>query len=60
MKNKKQPNKKPHWFERFSSKALKLTGSSGAFFVLHLYGSNKDFNQTQILEGKNTETMHAY
>ncbi|CAM4135229.1 DUF6766 domain-containing protein [Flavobacterium sinopsychrotolerans] len=29
-------------------------------FVLHLYGSNKDFNQTQILEGKSTETMYVY
>jgi hypothetical protein len=29
-------------------------------FILHWYGSNKDFNQTQILEGKNTESMSAY
>ena len=29
-------------------------------FVLHLYGSNKDFNEGQLLEGKNTETMYAY
>jgi hypothetical protein len=29
-------------------------------FVLHLYGSNKDFNQAQILEGKNTETIYSY
>ena len=29
-------------------------------FILHLYGSNKDFNQTQILEGKSTETMYVY
>lgn len=29
-------------------------------FVLHLYGSNEDFNQTQLLEGKNTETMFVY
>lgn len=29
-------------------------------FVLHWYGSNKDFNQTQILEGKAVESMGAY
>jgi len=29
-------------------------------FILHWYGSNKDFNQTQILEGKITESMGAY
>lgn len=29
-------------------------------FILHWYGSNKDFNQTQILEGKLTESMAAY
>ena len=29
-------------------------------FLLHWYGSNKDFNQTQILEGKMTESMGAY
>jgi len=33
MKNKKQPIKKLHWFERFTSKAVKLTGSSGAFIT---------------------------
>lgn len=29
-------------------------------FVLHWYGSNKDFNQTQMLEGKMVENMGAY
>ena len=29
-------------------------------FLLHWYGSNKDFNQTQILEGKITESMGRY
>ena len=29
-------------------------------FALHWYGSNKDFNQSQILEGRNTESMTAY
>ena len=29
-------------------------------FGLHWYGSNKDFNQTQQLEGKITESMGAY
>ena len=33
MKNKKQPDEKLHWFERFTSKAIKLTGSSGAFIT---------------------------
>jgi hypothetical protein len=29
-------------------------------FLLHWYGSNKDYNETQLLEGKPTETMLAY
>lgn len=29
-------------------------------FVLHWYGSNKDFNEIQMLEGKTTERMFAY
>ncbi|MEO6550435.1 MAG: DUF6766 family protein [Ferruginibacter sp.] len=29
-------------------------------FVLHWYGSNEDYNQTQLLEGKETETMLTY
>lgn len=29
-------------------------------FVLHWYGSNKEFNQTQMLEGKNTESLGVY
>ncbi len=29
-------------------------------FVLHWYGSNKDFNQIKMLEGKSTESMFAY
>jgi hypothetical protein len=29
-------------------------------FLLHWYGSNKDYNEQQILEGKLTETMIAY
>ncbi|HZV68453.1 MAG TPA: DUF6766 family protein [Saprospiraceae bacterium] len=29
-------------------------------FLLHWYGSNKDFNQIQSLEGKDTETMWKY
>ena len=29
-------------------------------FVLHWYGSNKDFNQINMLEGKDTESMYAY
>lgn len=29
-------------------------------FLLHLYGSNKNFNEAQILEGKATETMITY
>ncbi len=29
-------------------------------FILHWYGSNKDFNETQVLEGKATKTMLAY
>ena len=29
-------------------------------FLLHLYGSNKDFNEQQILAGKLTETMITY
>ena len=29
-------------------------------FVLHWYGSNKDFNETQLLEGQETESMFAY
>ena len=29
-------------------------------FVLHWYGSNKDYNEIQILEGKATETMFIY
>ena len=32
-KTKEEPIKKLHWFERFSSKAIKLTGSSGAFIT---------------------------
>jgi hypothetical protein len=31
-----------------------------ASFLLHWYGSNKDFNEQQILEGKPTETMITY
>ena len=31
-----------------------------ASFLLHLYGSNKDFNEQQILKGKSTETMITY
>lgn len=29
-------------------------------FYLHWYGSNKDFNEIQLLEGKQTETMLMY
>ena len=29
-------------------------------FLLHWYGSNKDFNEQQILEGKSTESMIVY
>ena len=29
-------------------------------FVLHWYGSNKDFNETQLLEGKHTQSMFDY
>ncbi len=29
-------------------------------FWLHWYGSNRDYNETQLLEGKQTETMLAY
>ena len=29
-------------------------------FVLHWYGSNKDFNQINMLEGKDTESVYAY
>ena len=29
-------------------------------FILHWYGSNKDFNEQQILEGKPSETMISY
>jgi hypothetical protein len=29
-------------------------------FLLHWYGSNKDFNEQQILEGKSIETMVTY
>lgn len=29
-------------------------------FLLHWYGSNKDFNEQQILDGKTTETMCEY
>jgi hypothetical protein len=29
-------------------------------FVLHWFGSNKDFNQIRMLEGKSTESMLAY
>jgi len=29
-------------------------------FVLHWYGSNKDFNQVKMLEGRSTESMFAY
>jgi hypothetical protein len=29
-------------------------------FILHWYGSSKDFNQTQMLEGKRAESMVAY
>jgi hypothetical protein len=29
-------------------------------FLLHWYGSNKDFNEQQILEGKSAETMITY
>ena len=29
-------------------------------FILHWYGSNTDFNEQQILEGKSTETMMSY
>ena len=32
-KEPKEPNEKLHWFERFTSKAIKLTGSSGAFIA---------------------------
>jgi hypothetical protein len=31
-----------------------------ASFLLHWYGSNKDFNEQQILEGKSPETMITY
>ncbi|MBC7884921.1 MAG: hypothetical protein H7X99_05565, partial [Saprospiraceae bacterium] len=29
-------------------------------FMLHWYGSNKDFNQIESLEGRRTETMWQY
>ena len=29
-------------------------------FILHWYGSNRDFNQAQLLEGKTTESMVTY
>lgn len=32
----------------------------GISFLLHWYGSNKDFNEIQLLEGKNSESMFAY
>src|SRR4249920_3224156 len=32
-KTKKKSNDKLHWFETFSSKAIKITGSSGAFIT---------------------------
>lgn len=31
-----------------------------ASFLLHWYGSNKVFNEQQILEGNSTETMITY
>lgn len=31
-----------------------------ASFFLHWYGSNKDFNEQQLLEGKSTETLITY
>lgn len=31
--NKKEPTEKLHWFERFTTTAIKLTGSSGAFIT---------------------------
>ncbi len=31
-----------------------------ASFLLHWYGSNKDFNEQRVLEGKSTETMITY
>lgn len=33
IKETKESNKKLHWFEIFTSKAIKLTGSSGAFIA---------------------------
>lgn len=32
-KDTKEPNEKLNWFEIFTSKAIKLTGSSGAFII---------------------------
>ncbi len=29
-------------------------------FYLHWYGSNVDYNETQVLEGKETESMYSY
>jgi len=42
------------------SLSLSLTLLFIISFLLHWYGSNKDFNEQQIIEGKSTETMITY
>lgn len=67
----REPKKHPHapWAVRKGGFILTLYKHSLTFslgilfiisFVLHWYGSNKDFNQTQILEGKLSESMGEY
>lgn len=67
----RQPKKHPDapWPVRKGGRILKLYKHSLSLslmmlffisFVLHWYGSNKDFNEIQISEGKATETMISY
>lgn len=56
------PVRKGGWILKLYKHSLSLSLMMLFFisFVLHWYGSNKDFNEIQISEGKATETMISY
>lgn len=56
------PVRKGGWILKLYKHSLSLSLMILFFisFVLHWYGSNKDFNEIQISEGKATETMISY
>lgn len=56
------PVKKGGWVMKIYSHSLSITLFLlfVVSFLIHLYGSNEDFNQEQAIKGKPTETMWQY